>query len=107
MDTGVEVRTMENDSQEPFAVQAVLRFSPDFTLEQAAWASGWIAGYRQLEKAGKLDHTVAECPERDRPPHVREWTPDGGWRDLTPPIPAAAPAEGLGRPGRREASRRD
>jgi hypothetical protein len=94
-DDSVEVRTRDSLSGSPFFVQAVLRFSLQFNLEHAAWASAWAAGHRELEKAGKLDHTVAECPERDRPPHVREWTPERGWRDLTPPIPAVrSPANG-------------
>jgi hypothetical protein len=99
---GIEVRTRDNRVGIR-TVEAILQFSPDFELEHAAWSSAWAAGHRDLEREGKLDHAVAECPERDRPPHVREWTAEGGWRDLTPPVlavgprPAAATA-GDGRP---------
>jgi hypothetical protein len=86
---GVEVRTAEHILGNSLRVEAVARFSAEFELEHIAWSSAWAAGHRELERAGKLDHPVEACPERDRPPRVREWTPENGWRDVTPaPIPA-------------------
>jgi hypothetical protein len=83
-DTGVEVRTQESEASSPFVVQAVARFSPAFTLEHVAWSSSWAARHRELERAGKLDHSAEDCPERERRPRVREWTADRGWRDAGP-----------------------
>lgn len=97
-DAGVEVRTHESPAPGDFLVQAVARFSPAFALEHVAWSSAWDSRHRELERAGKLDHAVETCPERDRPPHVREWTLQGGWRDLTPPMARTARATPRGRP---------
>ncbi len=95
---GVEVRTSESAATSLFVVQAVARFSPEFDLTHVAWSSAWAQGHRELERAGKLDHSVENCPERDRPPRVREWTPESGWRDVRPAPIAVAAAEGAVRP---------
>jgi hypothetical protein len=88
---GVEVRTTEHAPGSAVRVEAVARFSAEFKLEHTAWSSAWATGHRQLERAGKLDHPVERCPERDRPPRIREWTLENGWRDVTPvPIAAAS-----------------
>ncbi|HSD65674.1 MAG TPA: hypothetical protein VLF95_03180, partial [Vicinamibacteria bacterium] len=95
-EAGVEVRTFE--TRPPFAlnVEAIARFSPDFALQHVGWSSAWSAVHRDLERAGKLDHSEDECPERGQRPHVREWTPEAGWRDVTPPSVAFAPTRAAG-----------
>jgi hypothetical protein len=80
----VEVRTRESASDSVFAVQGILRFSLDFMLEHAGWSSAWAARHRELEGLGRLGHSVEACSERARPPRVREWTPESGWRNLLP-----------------------
>jgi len=98
-ESGVEVRTAEHTLGNSTRVQAIARFSPGFVLEHVAWSSAWAAGHRELERAGRLDHPVERCPERDRPPHVREWTPEAGWRDLTPALRAIASRRAATAPG--------
>jgi hypothetical protein len=69
----------------------VVRFSPDLELLHASWDSAFDRLHREFEAAGRLDHPLDRCPERGRPPWVREWTPEKGWRDVTPaPIPVGA-----------------
>ncbi len=89
---GVEVRTLEGDGGAAFRPHGIARFSRQFDLEHVAWDSMWNRRHRELERAGKLDHSLHDCPERDRPPRVREWTPESGWRDVTPPPVAVASA---------------
>jgi len=84
----IEVLTRESLPGAPVA-ELVFRFSRDFRLLEARAADSWAA-HEALERAGRLDHSVADCPMYRTPPPVREWTPDHGWRNLTPPTPALA-----------------
>jgi hypothetical protein len=95
---GVEAWTCESGGT--FRVMGIARFSPRFALEHVAWGSGWNSSHRELERAGKLDHAAEDCPARDRPPRVREWTPESGWRDVTPEDARLARAEPVPRAGR-------
>lgn len=82
---GFDVHTEEGDmSPASIRTQGIVRFSPEFVLQHAAWSSSWDKRHRDLERAGRLDHPAERCPERNIPPRVREWTPGGGWRELTP-----------------------
>jgi DNA-binding winged helix-turn-helix (wHTH) protein len=38
--------------------------------------------HRELEEAGKLDHSLDNCPERLNPPPVKVWTPVDGWTEV-------------------------
>jgi hypothetical protein len=72
-------------------LSAVVRFSPDLMLQHASWDSAFDRRHQELEKAGRLDHPLDRCRDRGRPPWVREWTTEAGWRDMTPaPIPVEA-----------------
>ena len=57
--------------------ELVFRFTRDFSLLQARASDSWPA-HEAFERAGKLDHTVADCPMYRTPPPVREWTPTAG-----------------------------
>jgi hypothetical protein len=64
-----------------------------YTLSQkfdpvgVAFSDHYWEDHRQLSARGKISHTVEECPERLKPITVREWSPEGGWRDIAlPPI---------------------
>ena len=81
---------------ESFHVRGIALFSPTFELEQVAWSSGWDNRHRELERQGKLDHALEQCRERGKPPRVREWTPEGGWRKVVPR--AIAPGPGSSQP---------
>lgn len=97
-EAGVEVRTNDGSPLGPVG-QAILRLSPDLAVETADWSSGWDFGHRELERAGKLDHSLDRCPVRNAPPRVREWTPEGGWRPFVPaPIRFASTASAEHRP---------
>lgn len=78
----IEAYTRESDPGAPMA-EMIFRFSRDFHLLDARTADSWAA-HEAFEKAGKLDHGVAECPWYRDPPPVREWTPTGGWIDVRP-----------------------
>ena len=82
---GVEVRTMEASTLETsLHMQGISRFSSALALEHASWSSGWDSRHRELEQEGRIHHSAEQCPNRLGRPRVREWTPDSGWRELTP-----------------------
>jgi hypothetical protein len=84
--TGIEVDTAEFGGlpRPAFAVRGIAFFSRDLVLEQVAWSSGWEDSHRELERAGRIDHTLEDCTWKGRPPQVREWTPQSGWHDVQP-----------------------
>jgi hypothetical protein len=99
--SGFEARTREtSDPSTTLEVIGITRFSSGLVLEHAAWSSSWEARHHELERERKLDHAIGQCPERGRPPRVREWTPGGGWRELTP-AGGVRVAAGPGRSDRR------
>jgi hypothetical protein len=79
---GFEAWTTELDPER--ALRDVSRFTPGLVLRHASWDSAYDRRHQELEKAGRLGHPLGRCPERGRPPRVREWTPQGGWRDVAP-----------------------
>ena len=79
------MKTRESNPGAPVA-ELVFRFTGDFSLLQAQASDSWPA-HEAFERAGKLDHTVADCPMYRTPPPVREWTPGAGWQNLTPGAP--------------------
>ncbi len=78
-----EVATIELDDD---SSQAQLRFtfSHEFDLLRAHPDDGSWPAHEQLERVGKLDHSVASCPMFRVPPPVRAWDAVNGWRDLKP-----------------------
>jgi hypothetical protein len=40
--------------------------------------------HNKLEREGKINHSLASCPERLRPRPIRMWTPAGGWIVIKP-----------------------
>ena len=97
MGNEIEAMTRESNPGAPMA-ELVFRFARDFTLLHAQASDSWAA-HEALERCGKLDHTVADCPMYRTPPPVREWTPTAGWRDVAP----GAPGSGSVRPEARAA----
>jgi hypothetical protein len=65
------------------------RFSPTLELLDARSSDSWTA-HEALERAGKLDHGVAQCPWYLKPPPVRERDAEHGWRDAKPTRAAAS-----------------
>jgi hypothetical protein len=95
MGNEIEAMTRESNPGAPVA-ELIFRFARDSTLLQAQAADSWAA-HEAFERAGKLDHSVADCPMYRTPPPVRAWDPVKGWRDLKP-RDASVVAEGP-RPG--------
>jgi hypothetical protein len=58
-------------------------FSHEFELRRSSQNDSW-AMHEQLERSGKLGHSVADCAMYRIPPPVRAWDPATGWRDLEP-----------------------
>jgi hypothetical protein len=46
------------------------------------YSSAYDLQHRELERSGKLHHSLETCPERLRPRPVRMWTPAAGWTEL-------------------------
>jgi len=84
---GIEVDTMEGLQPPSPAADQSFVFSHDFALQRASQSDSWPL-HEQLEREGKLDHSVADCPMYRTPPPVRAWDPVNGWRDLKPRDPS-------------------
>lgn len=61
---------------------AIYEFSLDLQLRRAEFDHHYWDLHRALEADEKLDHRVADCPERDGPSLVRAWSAATGWRDI-------------------------
>lgn len=96
----VEALTSESAPGAPVA-EMIFRFNRDFDLLEARASDSWPA-HETLEKAGKLDHGVAQCPWYLNPPPVREWIPPDRWVELRPGAaasPLSAASIGPSAPG--------
>jgi hypothetical protein len=84
MPEGFQVATNEATSDtQPIAYQYFV-FSHEFGLRRSSQSDSW-AVHEQLERSGKLGHSVADCPMYRTPPPVRAWDSANGWRELKPP----------------------
>ena len=63
-------------------VRAVYRFSEELMPESVAMSDRYWEIHREMFRAGKLDHSVEDCPERTDGVVVRMWEPDRGWSEL-------------------------
>jgi hypothetical protein len=68
-------------------VHVVYEFHAEPTLRAFAFRfdSWYDMMHRDLQSRGKLDHTLASCPERLHPESVRVWTPKNGWTEVRLP----------------------
>jgi len=53
-----------------------------FDLIEAGFTDSYWAWHDRLQREGRLDHSVRDCPERKRIA-VRLWDPEKGWREPT------------------------
>lgn len=81
---GVSVRTIEVPADGGDA-DAHYEFTPSLDLVSARFSDRYWEQHRALEAQGKLTHTRAQCPERDGPRGVQQWTASAGWRAVTAP----------------------
>jgi hypothetical protein len=81
---GFQVYTIEAGAMDtqPSAHQHFV-FSHEFELRRSSQNDSW-ALHEQLERSGKLGHSVADCAMYRIPPPVRAWDPANGWRELKP-----------------------
>ncbi|HEV2178092.1 MAG TPA: hypothetical protein VGW33_12975 [Terriglobia bacterium] len=74
-------------------------FSQSFDPLGVAFSDHYWEDHRRLSAAGKIKHTVENCPERVKPITVREWSPQAGWTDVElPPVAAAGGTAPLSKP---------
>lgn len=78
------VRTIEVPQAEGDAADAVYEFTPALELAVASFSSRYWEMHRELEIAGKLDHSREQCPDRDGPRAVQVWSPAAGWQPQRP-----------------------
>jgi len=59
--------------------------SENFVPQSYTVSDHYLELHRQMEREGKIHHTVKQCPELTQPRTVRVWSPGGGWKDI--PVP--------------------
>lgn len=74
--------------------EAIYEFSADLTLIRAGFGQRYWDLHATLEAQGKLDHSRAECPDRNGPREIFNWSPGAGWAPVAvrPADPGAATA---------------
>lgn len=80
----IVARTVEAwyaDGQKPPA-DALYEFTPSLDLVRASYSDRYSDEHRALEAAGRIKHTVAQCPDRDGPRRILVWEPAAGWRTI-------------------------
>jgi hypothetical protein len=75
------------DLKVSYGERAIVRITPDLQVAEYAVADSYFARHRELEAAGKLDHSADRCPFPTQEKEIREWTAATGWqRHLTQPL---------------------
>lgn len=62
--------------------EAIYKVSRNLEILSATYGDAYWDVHRELEVAKIITHNRAQCPDRDGPRLVREWTPQNGWRDI-------------------------
>jgi hypothetical protein len=78
----IVARTVETDATDDGihgAVLAIYEFTHDLQLVSAKFSEQYWAAHSALEAQGKLQHTRAQCPDRDGPREIHVWSPARGW----------------------------
>jgi hypothetical protein len=82
-----QVMTTEVSGPSPPADWALYDFSRDNMPTSIKFSDHYWLDHARLSAAGKIKHSVRECPERLKSVTVHEWTPDHGWKNIKlPPI---------------------
>jgi hypothetical protein len=74
-------RELNSDSGQQ-AIYYLLSADQGFRPVSVRFDSTYDMLHRKLEREGKLDHTLENCPERLHPRPIRVWTPAGGWTEV-------------------------
>lgn len=83
-ESGFEVRTRETHLRPGFSVEGVFEFSNEFELIAASVTDKYHDFHRLMEREGRIQHSLADCPEETSPRRVRLWTPEHGWTEIIP-----------------------
>jgi len=84
---GIEVSVGEAGG--PPLLRTVYRLSSDFTPESVGMSAAYWEKHRELSDNGTLDHSPADCAERNGMV-VRVWEPDTQWRQVNVPATRAS-----------------
>src|SRR5204862_7893482 len=77
----IVARTIEMEQTDTHpAIDVLYDFSKSLDLLHASFGGNYWEMHAELERQGKLNHSRAQCPDRDGPREVLVWTPDTGWR---------------------------
>lgn len=61
-------------------VDAIYEFTPALELVSARYSARYWETHQALEAKGLVNHTAANCPDRDGPRAVQVFTPSSGWQ---------------------------
>jgi len=76
----------ETDSGEPLGSDwEMYELSESFVPQSYTVSDHYLELHRQMEREGKIHHTVKECPELAHPRSVRIWSPEDGWKEVQVP----------------------
>jgi hypothetical protein len=78
---GLVVRTIEVPAN-AYAIDALYEFTPNLDLLRATYSDRYWDMHQELERAGKIGHTRAACPDRGGPRHILVWEPESGWNKV-------------------------
>jgi len=70
-----------NESNGPATIY-LLRANSDVRPVSLRFDSSYDMLHRELEREGRIHHTLEECPERLHPRPIKMWTPTGGWAEI-------------------------
>jgi hypothetical protein len=74
----IEARIKGNEAQTIYSLNDI----EGVRVASLRFGSGYDMLHRRLEKEGKLDHTLENCPERLHPRPIKMWTPAEGWSEI-------------------------
>jgi hypothetical protein len=81
---GGEILASKSEFPNRSGVQSLylLRLEPTVAVMSLRYSSDYDLAHRELERLGKIKHSLASCPERLDPAPVKVWTPSKGWVNL-------------------------
>ena len=85
----VETREISGEN----AGAAIYRFSNSVEPLDVTFDGSWAAQHRRLQEAGKLAHSLQDCPQLKRPIPVRRWDAKSGWTTVDVPQATGARPE--------------
>lgn len=78
----IEVDKRETQAIAPKTIYLLRADDDGIHLVSRRFDSGYDMLHREMEKEGRLDHSLENCPERLHPKPVMLWTPSGRWKKI-------------------------